>query len=123
MAVLTSFARSAVLAAISSTGMPEEAKRAAHFLQDHVADLKADLIGGEFAIGADDFGHELGRIADPHRIGAKGAQAHGAEFRVAADDRVFGAPFQIVETGGVDEIHLGLEGRLKAVVPMLQRWS
>ena len=76
---------------------------------------------GELAVGADDFGDELAGVGDPHRIGAEGAQAHRAEFGVARHDRVLGAPFLVVEPGGVDEIDLGLEGRLEPVVPVLQR--
>jgi|GEM_PF-3067675 len=89
-------------------------------LQDHIADLKADFIGGKLTIGADDFGEKTAWIGNPHRIGAKGAQAHGPKFRVARHDRVLGAPFVVIEPGGVDEIQLGLEGAVKAMVPVLQ---
>jgi hypothetical protein len=90
-------------------------------LHDHIADLKADLISRKFAVGADDFRHKLARIAHPHRIGAEGAQTHGAKLWIAAHDWVFRAPFLIVKPRGVDKINLGFERAVKAVVPMLQR--
>mmetsp|Transcript_95 Transcript_95/g.249 ORF Transcript_95/g.249 Transcript_95/m.249 type:complete len:436 (-) Transcript_95:807-2114(-) len=96
-------------------------KAARHFLHDDVADLEADLVHGEFAIGANDFHEEAGRIDHAHRIGAEGAQAHRAKFRIAADDRVLGAPFQVVEPRGVDEIDLGFERAFEAVIPVLER--
>ena len=100
--------------------MPDPAK-ARRFLHDDVADLERHFVGGKFAIRADDFLHEAARVADAHRIGAIGAQADRPEFRIAADDRVLGAPLVVAEPGGVDEIDLGLERRLKPVVPVLQR--
>ncbi len=93
---------------------------AAEFLHDDVADLEADLVGGELAIGADDLGDEAGRVGRAHGIGAEGAQPDRAEFRVAGDDRVARAPFLVGEAGGVDEVDLGLERRLEAVVPVLE---
>src|SRR5690606_40685308 len=50
------------------------------FLHDDVAQLEADLIGGKFSVGADDFGHEAAGISDAHGIGAEGADAHRAEL-------------------------------------------
>ena len=81
--------------------------------------LRAQEKGLSFAILASADAQRR-RIGDPHRIGAKGADAHGAEFGVAAHDGVLRAPFQIVEAGGVDEIDLAFEGRGEAVIPVLQ---
>ena len=88
-------------------------------MHDDVADLKADLVHGEFAISADDFDQEFRRIRDADRIGAVGADAGRAEFGIAQHDRVFSAPFQIVEAGRVDVVDLGLEGRFEAVIPVI----
>ena len=94
---------------------------ARELLHDDIAQLEGDFVAGEFAIGADDLGHEFGRVGDAHRIGAEGADADRAEFGVACDDRVLGAPFQIVEPRRVDEVDFRLEGRFEAVIPMLKR--
>ena len=64
---------------------------------DDVAELVADLVDGEVAVGADDLAQEHGRVLDPDRVGAEGAQAHRAELGVARDHRVLGAPFQVGE--------------------------
>ena len=61
------------------------------------------------------------RVGDPHGVGAEGAQPHHAELRVAAGDRVPRPPLQVGEAAGVDEVDLGLERALEAVVPVLQR--
>ena len=90
-------------------------------LHDDVADLKADFIHREFAVRADDFSHEDRWIRHLDRIGAKGPDAGRPKFRVAQHDRVLGAPFEVGKAVGVDEIDLGLERRLKRVIPVLQR--
>ncbi len=64
---------------------------------------------------------ELAGVGDPHGVGAEGAQPHHAELGVAAGDRVAGAPLQVGEAAGVDEVDLRLERRLEAVVPVLER--
>jgi hypothetical protein len=56
-------AESPVLAAMSSTGMPEPATVWLNCLHDDVADLEGDLVGGELAVGAHDLGHEAARSA------------------------------------------------------------
>ena len=94
---------------------------AREFLNDDVADLIADLVHGEFAIGADDLGQELGWLRNFHRIRPKGAQAHGTKFGVAHDDRIFRAPLQVVEPCSVDEIHFGFEWAFETMIPVLQR--
>ena len=78
-------------------------------------------LGGELAVGADDLGQELRRVGHAHGVGAEGAQPHHAELRVAAGDRVPRPPLQVGEAAGVDEVDLGLERALEAVVPVLQR--
>ena len=83
--------------------------------------LELDLGGGEVAVGADDLGEELRRLGDAHGVGSVGAEPHHAEVLVAAGDGVAGAPLQVGEVAGVDEVDLGLERRLEAVVPVLER--
>jgi hypothetical protein len=55
-----------------------------------------------------------------NRIGAKGADAHRAKFRIAADDRVLGTPFEVVEPRCVDVIDFRFERALKAMIPVVQ---
>ncbi len=90
------------------------------FLHDDVAHLVRDFIHGEFTICPDDLDQEPRRVFDPNRIGAKRANAGGSEFGVAQHDGVFRAPFQVVETGGVDEVDFGFERAFEAVIPVLQ---
>ena len=82
---------------------------------------ETDLVHREFAVRSDDLDQEFRRVGDAHGIGAECAQAYRAKLGIAADDRVLGTPFKILEPGRVDEIHLGFERRAEAVIPVLQR--
>ncbi len=63
---------------------------------------------------------QLGRVDDLERVGAERAQAHHAELGVAQRDRVLGAPLQVGVLPGADEVDLGLERRVEAVLPALE---
>ena len=93
----------------------------AELLHDDVADLERDLVLGELAVGADDLADEDAGVGHADGVGPKGAQPRRPELRVAQDDRVLGAPLEVGEAAGGDEVDLGLERRLEAVVPVLQR--
>ena len=94
---------------------------AAEFLHHDVADLKADLVRGEFAVGAHNLGQELCGVHDLDRVAPKGPDAGGPEFGIPQHDRVLCAPLQVREPAGVDKVDLGHEGRFEPVVPVLQR--
>ena len=100
--------------------MPELATTVAKRETIRLRSWSADLVGGEAAVGADDLAQEHGRVVDPDRVGAERAQAHRAELGVARDDRVLGAPFEVGEPLGAEEVDLGLERALEAVLPVLQ---
>ena len=101
--------------------MPDEAMIWLKFETMRLRIWNSISLGGEVAVGADDLDQELARVGDPHGVGAEGAQPHHAELGVAAGDRVAGAPLQVGEAAGVDEVDLRLERRLEAVVPVLER--
>ncbi|MEZ5824612.1 MAG: hypothetical protein R3C97_07695 [Geminicoccaceae bacterium] len=66
---------------------------------DQVAQLIADLAGGEMLVRADDFPQEDARIGDADLVGAEGAQADHAELGITDDDRVLGSPFEVRVAG------------------------
>jgi hypothetical protein len=53
-------------------------------------------------------------------VDAEGAQPHHAEILVADGDRVRRAPLAVDLLPRAEEIHVGLEGRLEQLVPVLQ---
>ena len=90
-------------------------------MDDDVADLEGHFVRRELAIRAHNLGQELGRVGDLDRVGPERTQADRAELGVAQHDGVLGAPFQVGEAVGVDEVDLGLERRFEPVIPVLQR--
>ena len=53
-------------------------------------------------------------------VGAEGPDADRAELRVAEHDRVLRAPFLVGPLPRRDEVDLGLERRVEAVLPALE---
>ena len=94
---------------------------AGKILNNYIAYLIANLIHGEFTIGAHDFGQEPRRVSDANCIGAIGAQTGGAKFGIAHHDWIFGAPFQIVKAGGVNVIDFGFKRAFEPMIPVVQR--
>ncbi len=90
------------------------------FGNDEVCQLRIDLISGEVAIRSGDLLDELFGILYSDLIGAKSAEAYHVELRVSDHNSVFGSPFEIYESLGVDEIDLCLERRVKSMIPVLQ---
>lgn len=96
------------------------AQNIAELGNDDVADLSNDLVLREFAVGADHVLQEQGSVLDRDRVGAKSSDAHDAEVLIAHHDRVHGAPLQVGESLGVDEVNLGNERGIEAVLPTLE---
>ncbi len=88
--------------------------------QDRRAQLAGDLVGRGQAAGADDVLEEDLGVRDPHGIGAEGPQPDHAELGVAHHHRVGGAPLEVGEQPGVEEVDLGLERALETVLPAAQ---
>ena len=79
---------------------------AGKLLHDDVADLIADLIHREFAVGPHNLPQEDRWVGDLDRVGAIGAQTGWPELWIAQHDRVLGAPFQVAEPRCVDVVNL-----------------
>ena len=86
---------------------------------NQIAQLGRYLFRGEGAIH--DFLDESHGVRYAHAIGAKHAQAQGPKLGIPQHNRILGAPFQIGDAAGADEIDLGLEGTFKTVAPRFQR--
>ena len=79
-----------------------------------------ELVEAEVVVGAGDFLQEALRLDHLEVVGAEGAQADDAEVLVAHHDRVRRAPLVAGEQPRVDEVDVGLERRLEAVLPALE---
>ena len=66
---------------------------------------------------------ERRRVGDLEGVGAEGPQADRAELRVAEHDRVLRAPLLVGPLPRGDEVDLGLERRLEAVLPARGWWT
>ena len=89
-----------------------------HAGDDGLAELAfevGDVVG---VARAGDFGEELARVLDAVSVDAIAAQADGAEFLFADGDGRGGAPLLIHLQAGGEEVDVGLEGRLEALVPV-----
>ena len=76
-----------------------------------------DLVRLERRVGGDQFLEERAGVGDLERVGAERPQPDRAELRVAEHDRVLRAPLLVGPLPRRDEVHLGLERRLEAVLP------
>ena len=98
-------------------GLREQITHARHH---HAAQLAVEVVHRVAFAAAGDFLVELGHIHQLVAIQAKCADLHHAEFLVADGDCLRRAPFAIQLQPGVEEIHIGLEGRFEQLVPVLQ---
>ncbi len=88
--------------------------------QDGRTELPGDFVGRGQAARPDDVLEEDPGVGDAHGIGAEGPQPDHAELGVPHHHRVGRAPLQIGEEAGVEEVDLGLERALEAVLPAAQ---
>ena len=94
---------------------------AAEASDDQLPQELLHLLGAELRVGADQLAQQPVRVGDPQRVCAERPQPHHAELGVAEHDRVLGAPLEVGELAGVDEVDLRLERRVEPVLPALER--
>ena len=81
---------------------------------DQVAQLVAERFQADLAPVAGDLADQPAGVVDPQREAAEAPQPHRSQFRVPHDQGMAGAPLEIGEQAGGDEVHLRLERALAA---------
>ena len=79
-----------------------------------------DLVQLNGTIGTDDFAQEDRRILDLDHTQTVGPDLHHLEIGVPDGDRTWGSPTKFGDRTSVDEVHLGAEGAVEAMLPTLE---